>query len=204
MTVHDSLHSLLDYECLHFCRNWLGSDLRVSHFFSFRCQLVNTPQLNTEFSWDCRKIELSESESELLYDWRFTANQFVLAISPLRLTTNNFIFQLNACGYSPYVTSAITRGWVCHLQTLLVLASAVILRSESSEPRDHFCCLRFETPPTWRARSPYLYPPGIGWSGYTPGTGSPFRRLLRLPGLRWMYSTPLPHCGISHSCSMSW
>jgi hypothetical protein len=25
-------------------------------------------------------------------------------------------------------------------------------------------CLRFETPPpTWRARSPYLYPPGTGW-----------------------------------------
>jgi hypothetical protein len=42
----------------------------------------------------------SESESELLYDWRFTANQFVLATSPLRLTTSNFIFQLNTCGYS--------------------------------------------------------------------------------------------------------
>jgi hypothetical protein len=26
-----------------------------------------------------------------------------------------------------------------------------------------------ETPPTWRARSPYLYPPGTGWSSYTPG-----------------------------------
>jgi hypothetical protein len=31
-----------------------------------------------------------------------------------------------------------------------------------------FYCLRFETPPTWRARSPYLYPPGRGWSSYTP------------------------------------
>jgi hypothetical protein len=30
------------------------------------------------------------SESELLYDWRFTANHFVLAISPLRLTISNF------------------------------------------------------------------------------------------------------------------
>jgi hypothetical protein len=29
---------------------------------------------------------VSESESELLYDWRFTANKFVLASSPLRLT----------------------------------------------------------------------------------------------------------------------
>jgi hypothetical protein len=33
----------------------------------------------------------SESESELLYDWRFTANQFVLAPSPLTLTTRVFL-----------------------------------------------------------------------------------------------------------------
>jgi hypothetical protein len=31
-----------------------------------------------------------------------------------------------------------------------------------------------ETPPTWRARSPYLYPPGTGWPSYTPGGGSLF------------------------------
>jgi hypothetical protein len=26
-----------------------------------------------------------------------------------------------------------------------------------------FLCLKFETPRTWRARSPYLHPPGAGW-----------------------------------------
>jgi hypothetical protein len=31
-----------------------------------------------------------------------------------------------------------------------------------------FYCLRFEIPSTWRARSPYLYPPGTGWPSYTP------------------------------------
>jgi hypothetical protein len=61
----------------------------------------------------------SLSEPQLLYDWRFTASQFILATSPLRLTTNNF-FQLNTCVYSPYVTSSLTRGWVCRLQLLLV------------------------------------------------------------------------------------
>jgi hypothetical protein len=55
------------------------------------------------------------SESELLYDWRFTASQFVLATGPLRLPASNFIFQLNACGYSPYVTSSLMRGRVCRL-----------------------------------------------------------------------------------------
>jgi hypothetical protein len=34
-----------------------------------------------------------------------------------------------------------------------------------------FYCFKFETPPTWRARSPYLYPPGTGWPSYTPGIG---------------------------------
>jgi hypothetical protein len=30
-----------------------------------------------------------KSKSKLVYDWRFTANQFVLASCPLRLTTRN-------------------------------------------------------------------------------------------------------------------
>jgi hypothetical protein len=79
----------------------------------------------------------SESESELLYDWRFTAIQSVLATSSFRLKTSNFIFWLNTCGYGPYVTSSLLRGWVCRLQSPLVLASAVIFRSESSGTHDH-------------------------------------------------------------------
>jgi hypothetical protein len=66
----------------------------------------------------------------LIYDWRFTVNRFVLVTSPLRFTTSNFIFQLNNCGCSPYVTSSLSRGWVCRLQLLLLVASAVILRSK--------------------------------------------------------------------------
>jgi hypothetical protein len=37
-----------------------------------------------------------------------------------------------------------------------------------------FYRLIFNTPPTWRARSPYLYLPGRGWCGYTPGHWVPF------------------------------
>jgi hypothetical protein len=48
MTAQDSLHSLLDHECLLFLRDWLGSDLQNGHFFSFRRPLLNTPQLNTQ------------------------------------------------------------------------------------------------------------------------------------------------------------
>jgi hypothetical protein len=43
-----------------------------------------------------------------------------------------------------------------------------------------FYCLRFETPPTWRARSPYLCPPRTGWPSYTPRHWVPFNRLVLL------------------------
>jgi hypothetical protein len=81
-------------------------------------------------------LKEKNTESELFYDWRFTANQFVFATSPLRLTTSNFIFQVNTCVHSPYVTSYLTRRLVSRLQ-MLVLASVVILRSESRGTHDH-------------------------------------------------------------------
>jgi hypothetical protein len=53
---------------------------------------------------------------QLLYDWRLTANQFALASSSLRLTTIDlFFFQVIPCSHSPYVTSSLTRRWVCLL-----------------------------------------------------------------------------------------
>jgi hypothetical protein len=52
-----------------------------------------------------------------------------------------------------YGVPSLTRGRVCLLQCTIY---------------NLFYCLRFETPPTWRTRSLYLYPPGTGWPGYTP------------------------------------
>jgi hypothetical protein len=37
-----------------------------------------------------------------------------------------------------------------------------------------FYCLTFETPPTWKARSPYLCPLGTGWPSYTPRHWVPY------------------------------
>jgi hypothetical protein len=56
-----------------------------------------------------------------------------------------------------------------------------------------FYCLKFETPPTWRARYPYLYPQEQGDPVITPGTGFSFRRFPQLTRLRWRYSNPPPH-----------
>jgi hypothetical protein len=65
---------------------------------------------------------------------------------------------------------SLMRGWVCNLLLLLALVSAVIFGSESRGTRDHILLSQIRD--------------------------FPFRRLLRLAGLRWRYSTLPPH-GIS-------
>jgi hypothetical protein len=85
---------------------------------------------------------------------------FHLGDKPLETHTINFIFQLNTCGYS--------------LQLLLASPAQSFSGPSSAGLMTIFYCLRFETPPTWRARSPYLYPPGTGRPGYTPRHWVPF------------------------------
>jgi hypothetical protein len=94
-----------------------------------------------------------------------------LGEKPLRITTSNFIFQLNIYGFSPYVTSSLTRGWVCRLQLLLILANAVIL---SRVPRDSWRCFTVSNSrlpqPEWpgpvcispRNNEARLYPQALG------------------------------------------
>jgi hypothetical protein len=79
--------------------------MKVLHLLCLRRSCAaNIPQLNS----------FSESQSELLDDWRYTAIQFVLASIPLRLTTRIF-FQLSRCSNSPYVTSSLTEdGFVSY------------------------------------------------------------------------------------------
>jgi hypothetical protein len=72
--------------------------------------------------------------------------------------------QLRVCWFG---APSLTRGRVCPLQFLLALASAVILGSEFIGTRDHILLSQIRD--------------------------FPFRRLLRLAGLRWRYSTPPPH-----------
>jgi hypothetical protein len=137
------------------------------------CRLFSDTDLTSglyivEYVWNSQ-------ESELPYDWRFTANQFVLATSPSRLAASNFIFQLNTWGYSPYVTSSLTRGWVCRLQLLLVLANAIILRSESRGTHDHILLSQIRDFPNLEGQIlVYMYPPGTEWPGDTPRHWVPF------------------------------
>jgi hypothetical protein len=113
--------------------------------------------------------------SGLLHDWCFTANQ---SWGQAPETHDQQLFQLYTCGYSPHVTSSLTTGWVCSLQLLLVLASAVILGFEYRGTRDHILLSQIQDSTAWRARSPYLYPPGTGWPRHRVPFPSP-------PTTRW-------------------
>jgi hypothetical protein len=137
----------------------------------------------------------SESESQLYFTtvglppigshWRQ---------APLRITTNNFISQLNTCGYSLSVTSSLMRRWVCRLQLLLVFASAVILRSESRRTHDHILLSHFRDSPNLQGKVAVFISPRNRVARLYPEHLVPFCRLLRLAGLRWRrYSTPPPH-----------
>jgi hypothetical protein len=64
-----------------------------------------------------------------------------------------FVFQLNTCGDSPYLTFSLTRGRVCRLQLLPTLSG-----SSPAELITTFYCLRFETPPNWSS-GPHIYIP---------------------------------------------
>jgi hypothetical protein len=68
----------------------------------------------------------SDQGSKLLYDWWFSANQFFLASSPLRITFRDVFPQLNPCGNSPYVTLSLTKRWDCLLWICLAFRQMCI------------------------------------------------------------------------------
>jgi hypothetical protein len=63
---------------------------------------------------------------------------------------------------------SLTRGRVCRLKLLLVLASAVILRSESRGTRDHILLSQIRCSPNLEGQVPHLYPIGTGWPSCNP------------------------------------
>jgi hypothetical protein len=58
-----------------------------------------------------------------------------------------------------------------------------------------FYCLRFETPPTWKARSPYLYPQEEGGPVVPQSTGFLFRRRAAVEVLEPSYTQGLTRNG---------
>jgi hypothetical protein len=128
--------------------------------------------LNCNFHYEYTTAKLCLQKSKLYYDrvsWPVchgvrhpsgTHTQFFFLLEI-------FFRQLRVCYF---VTPSLMRGWICNLLLLLVLASTVPFGSESRGTQDHILLSQFlRLPPTWRARSPHLYPRGTGSPRYTPG-----------------------------------
>jgi hypothetical protein len=80
---------------------------------------------------------------------------------------------------------SLTRERVCNLLLLLGLTNAVPLGPESLGTQYHILLSQFFRFPQPGGRGSRIYiPRGHGGSVIPPGTGFPFRRLLRLAGLR--------------------
>jgi hypothetical protein len=67
-----------------------------------------------------------------------------------------------------------------------------------------FYSLRFDTPTTWRSGPCIYIPQEQGGPVISLGTGFPFRRLLRLAGLRWRCSNQPPRGGRQSTQSQSY
>jgi hypothetical protein len=89
-----------------------------------------------------------------------------LGDKPLETHDQHF-FQLNICG----LTSSLKRGWVCRLQSLVVLASPVILGYKSRATHDHILLSQIPDSPNLEGQFPVfispsdrvaqLYPPAL-------------------------------------------
>jgi hypothetical protein len=100
--------------------------------------------------------------------WKWPIWWYVLVSSTHLGPENRFLLLSDSCRFVDVGHPLWLEGgsvvyscsWSLPVQSFLGLSPAGLMTI--------FCCLRFETPPTWRARSPYLYPPGTRWPRYIP------------------------------------
>jgi hypothetical protein len=72
----------------------------------------------------------------------------------LETNDQHSFFQMNTCGYSPYLTSSLTRRCSCCLQRLMAIDSADILRSESRGTDDHILLSQIRDSPNLEGQVP--------------------------------------------------
>jgi hypothetical protein len=99
-----------------------------------------------------------------LYCYRRCVGQFVLVSGSHLWPTTRFLLLSDIFGL-------LVVGRPSRREDGSVIYSYNSLSLSSPSPEELWPYLTFssETPQTWRARSPYLYPPGTGWPSYTTG-----------------------------------
>jgi hypothetical protein len=110
---------------------------------SLQLQLIITAHTLNSF-WTTSVWRISMKNLSLISDWSFRVRVTLrLAVhrQSIRLSDKPHWDPRPQLLFSkwtpPYVTSFLTRGWICRLQFQLVLASAIILSSESRGTQDH-------------------------------------------------------------------
>jgi hypothetical protein len=104
--------------CLH--QSSLGNGSQQPRLLSFRTHVPT-----------CWRLSRNQSQSHTYFRLAVYRQSVHLGAKPLEIH-DQYLFQLNTCDYSPYVISSLTTGWICCLQLLLVLNSAVILSRDGS------------------------------------------------------------------------
>jgi hypothetical protein len=142
--------------------------------WSRHCPPVNTLQLYCQLNYraifsqpplqNSTDSLSSQSQSYIATDGQSVSMSWCRAQSGAHDQIFITVWQLRSCFCG---APSLTRGRVCLLYMLLGLPNAVFLGSESLGTRDHILLSQI-------------------WD-------FPFRRLLRLAGSRWRYSTPSPH-----------
>jgi hypothetical protein len=146
--------------------NNIGDLHTTNHFtLSFLSLFFNRRFLVTNLSW------LTLNSTTWVWIWHIlrptVTRPVCLGINPLLgLMTRffNTVRDLRVCWYG---APSLTRGRVCLLQLLLSSPAQLFLGPSPAGLMTTLYCLRFDTPPTWRTRSLYFYPPGTEWPGYS-------------------------------------
>jgi hypothetical protein len=149
--------------------------------FQLNCSVNETVSLTNHLllttlpnnCWQLQPTTRSLSDSELLYDWRFTASQLILAPSSLSPTTSIFSNWALAVVVLCNIFSDERMG----LSFTIATGPRQRRHSRVRDPRDswpYFTVSDSRPSPTWRAKSPYLYPPGTRRPSYTPRHWVPF------------------------------
>jgi hypothetical protein len=104
------------------------------------------------------------SQSQVKFVLQPTDSWPVLSSTHLGNETNFSSFfiifrQLRVCSCG---APSLTRGWVCSLQLMLGLTSAVFLGFESRETRNYILLSKFQAPQIWKAKFLYLVRRGTG------------------------------------------
>jgi hypothetical protein len=107
---------------------------------------------------------------KLIYDRQSVGQPVLVSGSHLEPMTR-FFFSIWRLRVSWCAAPSLTRGWACNLLVHLLLGLCQSSHSWVEVPQNSwpYFTASLETPPTWRARSLYFYPPGTEWPSYTTG-----------------------------------